>query len=101
MPAVSLETLHRSERRLQPVHGIVRSDPTEIPRRDDRQKVETHVCRRCAMGDHGFRIFLKVVRRKCMLLRGDERFKKAPRSARGQPQRLCIRARHWIRAREK
>ena len=53
------------------------------------------------MRDHGFRIFLKVVWRKCVILRGDERFKKAPRSTCGQPQRLGIRAGDWIGAGEK
>ena len=96
MSAVTLEALHRPERRLQPVHGIMRSQPAKVARRDDRQKVESDVRRRCPVGDHRFGIFLEIVRRKRVILRCDKRFKETPRSTCGQAKRSRVGVRDGI-----
>ena len=97
MSAVALEAFHCSERRLQPIHGIMRSQPAKVARRDNGQKIEPHICRRCPMGNHRFGIFLEIVRRKRVILRGDERFKETPSSTCGQTQRSRIGIRDGIR----
>ena len=90
MPPEALKPVHRLERCLQALQGLVHPNPTEIAGGDHGQQVEPEIGRRRPVRNHRHRLFLKIVGRKHVILRRDEGLKEAPSPARDQAQRLGI-----------
>ena len=81
---VSAKTRHAShcrKRRFQPFDGLGRANPTEVTGADDGKQVQADVCRRGSVGDLGFGILLKVVRRQHIVFRRHKRFEEPPGAA--------------------
>ena len=79
-----------AERRLQMFRRVQNAQPAEIMRGNFGKKIEADIRRRCAMGDNRFGIFLKIIRRKKVLLSGDECFEEAPSAARDSAQGASV-----------
>src|SRR5512135_1266401 len=97
----SLHPIHRTKRFFEAVDGRRHTDPAEIPRGKDREKIKAYICRRGPVSHDRLGILLKIVRRKHMVLRRDKRFKEVPSLSRSEAQdfRLRIRQRALIGAR--
>src|ERR1700733_14695406 len=68
----------RVKRSLDALGRLRRSHPREIASRQGRKEVEPDVGRRSAVSHDGLGVFLNIVWRQEMLLRGDKGLKEAP-----------------------
>src|SRR5579863_836500 len=72
------EISNRGEGGFEAIEGVQSTDPSKIARGQRGKQVEADVRRRGPVGDHGLRVFLKVVRRKEAIIRRHAGFKKTP-----------------------
>ena len=98
MAAKARHASHRRERRFQPVDGLGRADPTEIPGADDGKQIEADVGRRGSVGDAGRGVFLEIVRRQHVVGRRHERFEDSARCGARSAAAPVIRRRRLPRA---
>ncbi len=95
MTPEALHLVHRLERRFETFDSVDRTQPAEVPRRDDGEKIKPDICGRCAVGENRTWFFLEIVGREHLVRAGDKSLKKAPIAPRNQPQlaRVALRNR--------
>ena len=82
MATEPLQSFHGCERRLEALQRVERSQPAEITRGDHRYKIQDEICGLRSVSDHRRRSFLKIVRRKHVVIRRDELLEEPPSAAR-------------------
>ena len=76
-----LQAAHGRQRGFQPLNGLHGAQPPEITRGNRGEKIQPHIGRRRAVGDDGFRLFLKIIGRKRVIRGTNKRLEEAPRPA--------------------
>ena len=76
-----IHAAHRRQRGFQALNGFHGAQPPEITRGNRGEKIQPHIGRRRAVGYDGFRVFLKIIGRKCVIRGTDKRLEEAPRPA--------------------
>ena len=82
MPAEALQFSHGRKGCFQSCHRIDCPSPSEVTRRDGRQEIKAHIGGRGAVRDDRIGIFLKIIRRKHVVLGRDESLEVTPRAPR-------------------
>ena len=88
--AKTLEAVHSTKRRFQPLDCGHDAEPAEIVRRDGGEQIQADIGRRGAMGHDRCRFFLKIVGRKHVVFRADKGLEESPGPPRGQAQRPSV-----------
>ena len=89
--AILSHASHGSQGRFQPIYGLGGSDPGEVPRACDRQKVKADIGWGGPVGHHRLRRFLEVVWRQGIFGGRDEVLEEAPCPSGDQSQRPGVR----------
>src|ERR1700736_4078040 len=104
MAAKGLQLFQRSHGCFDTLRRLQRAHPSEIARGNRGEEIHTHIRWGSPMRHGRFGIFLEIVGREKMILRGNEGLEESPRSARYQSQslrdaggeRLCLRQAGWL-----
>src|SRR6185295_18950946 len=78
----AIQPLHRREAELEAFDELQRAYVTEIAGRGSGEQQHSDISRRGSMGEHGFGIFLKIVRCKPVVFFSDESLKELPCASR-------------------